>query len=157
MCAPTRYTTRHRSVKRIFSFSSGTLNRLGSLGAVTGSARDGAARLLDLRAGRGRHRHALHAELALHVAHAEQLDGAVRPAHQPGTEQRLRCDLGPLRELAQMPDVDHLCRLLERVREAALRDAADERHLAAPGTRARLPARARGPALAAPPRRPAAP
>src|SRR5881628_1080887 len=35
MCAPTRYTTRHRSVKRIFSFSSGTLNRLGSLGAVT--------------------------------------------------------------------------------------------------------------------------
>src|SRR3989440_10440390 len=67
MCAPTRYTTRHRSVKRIFSFSSGTLNRLGSLGAVTGSARDGAARLLDLRAGRGRHRHALHTELALHV------------------------------------------------------------------------------------------
>src|SRR6266853_287941 len=114
MCAPTRYTTRHRSVKRIFSFSSGTLNRLGSLGAVTGSARDSAARLLDLRAGRGRHRHALHAELALHVAHAEQLD---------------------------------------RVGEAALRDAADERHLAALEAGARLPARARGLALAAPPRR----
>src|SRR2546422_11760753 len=108
MCAPTRYTTRHRSVKRIFSFSSGTLNRLGSLGAVTGSARDGAARLLDLRAGRGRHRHALHAELALHVTHAEQLDGAVRPAHQPGAEQRLRRDLDALSELAQVPDVDHL-------------------------------------------------
>src|SRR5882724_3718974 len=153
MCAPTRYTTKHRSVKRIFSFSSGTLNRLGSLGAVTGSARDGAARLLDLRAGRGRHRHALHAELALHVAHAEQLDGAVRPAHQPGTEQRLRCDLGPLGELAQMPDVDHLCRLLERVREAALRDAADERHLPALETGTRLPARPRGLTLAAPPRR----
>src|SRR2546428_8934457 len=76
MCAPMRYTTRHRSVKRIFSFSSGTLNRLGSRGAVMGgSARDGAARLLDLRAGRGRHRHALHAELALYVPHAEQLDG----------------------------------------------------------------------------------
>src|SRR2546425_400730 len=37
MCAPMRYTTRHRSVKRIFSFSSGTLNRLGSLGAVIGA------------------------------------------------------------------------------------------------------------------------
>src|SRR5207249_667353 len=37
MCAPTRYTTRHRSVKRIFSFSSGTLNRLGSRGAVIGA------------------------------------------------------------------------------------------------------------------------
>src|SRR6266513_2167641 len=71
MCAPMRYTTRHRSVKRIFSFSSGTLNRLGSRGAVMGSGRDAAARLLDLRAGRGRHRHALHAELALHVTHAE--------------------------------------------------------------------------------------
>src|SRR5438876_988418 len=97
MCAPMRYTTRHRSVKRIFSFSSGTLNRLGSRGAVMGgSARDGAARLLDLRAGRGRHRHALHAELALYVPHAEQLDGVVRPAHQPGAEQRLRRDLGAL-------------------------------------------------------------
>src|SRR5882724_13169174 len=153
MCAPTRYTTRHRSVKRIFSFSSGTLNRLGSLGAVTGSARDGAARLLDLRAGRGRHRHALHAEPALHVAHAEQLDGAVRPAHQPGTEQRFRCDLGPLGELAQVTDVDHLRRLLERIGKAALRDAPDERHLTALESWTRLPARARGLALAAPPRR----
>src|SRR3979409_883780 len=74
MCAPMRYTTRHRSVKRIFSFSSGTLNRLGSRGAVIGSARDGTARLLDLRAGRGRHRHTLHAELALHVPHADGVD-----------------------------------------------------------------------------------
>src|SRR5467141_3172861 len=132
MCAPMRYTTRHRSVKRIFSFSSGTLNRLGSLGAVIGgSARDGAARLLDLRAGRGRHRHTLHAELALHVTHAEQLDGVVRPAHQPGAEQRLRRDFDALGELPQVPHVDHLCRLFERVREAALRDAADERHLPA--------------------------
>src|SRR5919197_533895 len=67
MWAPMRYTSRHRSVKRIFSFSSGTLNRLGSRGAVIRSARDRAARLLDLGAGRGRHRHALHAEFALDV------------------------------------------------------------------------------------------
>src|SRR2546425_400727 len=154
MCAPTRYTTRHRSVKRIFSFSSGTLNRLGSRGAVIGdSARDDAARLLDLRAGRGRHRHALHAELALHVTHAEQLDGVVRPAHQPGAEQRLRRDLDALSGLAQVPDVDHLRRLLERVREAPLRNAADERHLPALEAGTRLPARARCLALAATARR----
>src|SRR2546425_5363657 len=154
MWAPMRYTTRHRSVKRIFSFSSGTLNRLGSRGAVMGgSARDGAARLLDLRAGRGRHRHSLHAELTLHVPHAEQLDRAVRPAHQPRTEQRLRSDLGALGELAQVPDVDHLRGLLERIREAALWDAANERHLPAFEPGPRLPAGARGLTLAAPPRR----
>src|SRR6266567_65666 len=145
MCAPMRYTTRHRSVKRIFSFSSGTLNRLGSRGAVMGgSARDGAARLLDLRAGRGRHRHALHAELALYVPHAEQLDGVVRPAHQPGAEQRLRRDFGALGKLAQVPNVHHLCGLLERVCEATLRDAADEGHLAAFESGADLAALARG-------------
>src|SRR5438874_2041938 len=152
MCAPMRYTTRHRSVKRIFSFSSGTLNRLGSRGAVIGgSARDGAARLLDLRAGRSRHRHALHAELTLHVPHAEQLDRAVRPAHQAGAEQRVRRDLDALGELAQVPDVHHLGGLLERVREAPLRDAADERHLPALEPGAYLAALARRLALAAPP------
>src|SRR2546421_2499688 len=158
MCAPMRYTTRHRSVKRIFSFSSGTLNRLGSRGAVMGvSARDGAARLLDLRAGRGRHRHALHAELALYVPHAEQLDGVVRPAHQPGAEQRLRRDLGALGKLAQVPNVHHLCGLLERVCEPTLRDAADEGHLAAFESGADLAPLARGLSLAAPSRAPADP
>src|SRR5438105_4091648 len=131
MCAPTRYTTRHRSVKRIFSFSSGTLNRLGSRGAVMRSARDRTARLLDLRAGGGRYCHALHAELALNVPHAEQLDGAVRPAHQPRAEQRVGCDLDALGEPAQVPHVHHLRRLLERVGKAALGNAADERHLPA--------------------------
>src|SRR6266705_1281485 len=153
MWAPTRYTTRHRSVKRIFSFSSGTLNRLGSRGAVMRSARDRAARLLDLRAGRGRHRHALHAELALNVPHAEQLDGVVRPAHQPGAEQRLRRDLGALGKLAQVPHVHHRCRLLERVCAATLRDPADEGHLAAFESGADLAALARGLSLAAPSRR----
>src|SRR2546430_17524636 len=150
MCAPTRYTTRQRSVKRIFSFSSGIWNRWGSGGAVIRSARDRAARLLDLRAGGGRHRHTLDAELALDVPHAEQLDGAVRPAHQPRAEQRAGRPLDPLSELAQVPDVHHLCRLLERVGEAALRDAADERHLAALEPRPGLAARARGLALSAP-------
>src|SRR2546422_596214 len=100
MCAPTRYTTRHRSVKRIFSFSSGTLNRLGSLGAVTGSARDGAARLLDLRAGRGRHGLALAApprRLADPRARAAPLADAraMRSGRSPQARKREVRELGP--------------------------------------------------------------
>src|SRR5438270_3086580 len=153
MCAPTRYTTRQRSVKRIFSFSSGTLNRLGSRGAVMRSARDRATRLLDLQAGGGRYRHTLHAELALDVPHAEQFDGAVRPAHQPCAEQGVGRDLDALGEPAQVPHVHHLRRLLERVGNAALGDAADERHLPALEPRAGLAARPRGLPLAPPPGR----
>src|SRR6266513_806203 len=143
---------RHRSVKRIFSFSSGTLNRLGICGAVTGSARDRAARLLDFRPGGGGHGHALDGEAAPHVSHAEQLDRPIRPAHQPGPEQRLRRHLDAGGELAQMADVHYLRGLLEGVREAALRDAADERHLTALEAGSRLPARARGLPLATPAR-----
>src|SRR5256886_5916792 len=107
MCAPTRYTTRQRSVKRIFSFGCGTLNRLGSRGAVIRSAGDRAARLLDLRAGGGGHRHTLDAELALDVPHAEQLDGAVRPAHQPRAEQRSEEHTSELQSQSNL-----VCRLL---------------------------------------------
>src|SRR5437763_16101778 len=51
-----------------------------------------------------------------------------------------------------MADVHYLRGLLEGVREAALRDAADERHLTALEAGSRLPARARGLPLASPPR-----
>src|SRR2546430_15067603 len=134
---------RHRSVKRIFSSSSGTLTRLGICAAVTGSARDRAARLLDLRPGGGGHGHALDGEAAPHISHAEQLDRSIRPAHQPGPEQRLRRHLDAGGELAQMADVHYLRGLLEGVREATLRDAADERHLTALAAGSRLPAPAR--------------
>src|SRR5437870_12144698 len=76
MCAPMRYTSRHRSVKRIFSFSSGTLNRLGICGAVTGSTRDRSARLLASGPGVGGDRHAPDRELPRHLAHPQELDGA---------------------------------------------------------------------------------
>src|SRR5256885_8117860 len=85
--------------------------------------------------------------------HAKQLDRVVRPAHQPGTEQRLRCDLDAVGELAQVADVDHLSGLLEGVGEAALRDTADERHLPALEAGPRLPAPACGLTFTAPPRR----
>src|SRR2546422_4399849 len=140
---------RQRSVKRIFSFSSGTLNRLGIWGAVTGSALDRAAGLLELRPGRARHSDTLADELRGHVAHAEQLDGMVWPAHQAGAEQRLGSHLDPVRELREVPHVDHLRGLPERVGEAALRDAPDERHLAALESGARLAAGPRRLPLAA--------
>src|SRR3989442_13346168 len=142
--------SRHRNVKRSFSFSSGTLNRLGSCGPVTRSALDGAARLLDLGAGGGRHRDALHDELALHVAHPEQLDWMVRTAHEPRPEQRVRRHLHPVGQQAQVPYVHDLRRLLERIGEAALGNAADERHLAALEPGPRRPAAARRLPLTAP-------
>src|SRR6059036_1965391 len=114
MWAPMRYTSRHRSVKKIFSFSSGTLNRLGICGAVMGSRRDRAARLLDLRAGGGGDRHAPDREAPRHLAHAQELDGTVRPAHQAGAEQRIGGHLDAFRELREGADVDHLCGLPER-------------------------------------------
>src|SRR5258708_36526687 len=90
MWAPMRYTTRQRSVKRIFSFSSGTLNRLGIWGAVTRSSLDGPARLLDLGARGSGDGHALHDELALQLAHAEQLHRMGGPADQSGAAHRVR-------------------------------------------------------------------
>src|SRR2546427_6920176 len=62
-------------------------------------------------------------------------------------------DLGALGKLAQVANVHHLCGLLERVCEAALRDTADEGHLAAFESGADLAALARGLSLAAPSRR----
>src|SRR5260370_10139099 len=144
MWAPMRYTTRHKSVKRIFSFSSGTLNRLGSRGAVIGSARDCAAGLLDLGARGSRNRHALHAELALHVAHAQQLNRAVRPAHESGAEQCFRRDLDTLGVAAELAHVHHLCRLFEGDGEGPRGDEADDAELPTLECLGLLPAGARG-------------
>src|SRR2546427_13215173 len=96
----------------------------------------------------GGHRHALHAELAPHVTHAEQLDRVIRPAHQPRPEQRVGRHLHTLGELIQVADVHDLGGLLERVGEAPFGDAPDERHLTALAPGPRLAARARGLALA---------
>src|SRR6185503_15330221 len=81
---------------------------------------------------------ALHLKLALHVTHAEQLDRLIGPAHEPRAEQGVGSDLDTLGDEAQVADVHHLRVLLERVREAPLRNAANERHLAAFEARADL-------------------
>src|SRR5258708_8222015 len=127
MWAPMRYTTRQRSVKRIFSFSSGTLNRLGIWGAVTRSSLDGPARLLDLGARGSGHGHALHDELALQLAHAEQLHRMVGPADQSGAEQRVGRYLHPLFEDREVSHVHHPGPLFEPLCEAALSGAPDQR------------------------------
>src|SRR5713226_190312 len=131
--------TRHRKVNRSFSFSSGTLNRLGICGPLTCSTLDGPARLLDLGAGGGRHGDPPHHELPLYVSHPEELDRMVRTAHQPRPEQGVGCHLHAVGQQAEVPYVHDLGRLLERIGEAALGNAPDERHLTALEPRPRLP------------------
>src|SRR5437762_369709 len=154
MCAPARYTSRQMNVTENFSQrSSGSLKTFSHAGKrndMGDSGLDGAARLLDLLACGSGHGHALHDELPPHVPHAEQFDRVVGPAHQPRAEQRLGRDLDAFREPRQVPHVHDLCRLPERVREAPLGDATDERHLPALEPRAGLTAGASRLALAAP-------
>src|SRR4029077_1838506 len=95
--------------------SSGSLNTFIQLGSrnMGGSGLDGSARLLDLHAGGRGHLHALYDELPVHVSRAEQLDGMVGPADEPGATQGVRGHLDALRERAELADVDDLCDLLE--------------------------------------------
>src|ERR1700704_1180287 len=73
----------------------------------------------------------------------------VGPANEPGAEQRLRRHLDTLREEDEMAHVHDLRRLLERIGEAALGNAPDERHLPALESGTHLAALARGLAFAA--------
>src|ERR1043166_3818394 len=141
-----RYTSRQMSVTENFSQrSSGSLNTFIQLGSrnMGGSGLDGSARLLDLHARGCGYRHALDDELPGHVSQAEQLDGMIGPADEPGAEQGIRGHLDALGERAELAHVHDLGGLLERVCEAAFGDAPDERHLPAlePGPRAASAAR----------------
>src|SRR6266566_887159 len=146
MWAPARYTNRHKNVMENFSQrSSGSLktfSQAGNRNAMGDSGLDGAARLLDLRARGGGDGDALHEELPAHVTHAEQLDRVVGPPHEACAEEGLGSDLHPVGELRQVSHVHDLGRLLERVREPPLGDAADQRHLSAFEPRAGLTAAA---------------
>src|SRR5437879_13513807 len=73
----------------------------------------------------------------------------VGTAHQAGAEQRLRRHLDAVGQEDEVAHVHDLRRLLERIGEAALGNAPDERHLAALEARTHLAALARGLALAA--------
>src|SRR5439155_12761371 len=97
-----------------------------------------------------RHGDALHNELPpLDLAGAEQLDRVIGTPHEPGAEQRLGRHLDALRQQHKVADVHDLRRLLERIGEPALGDAADERHLPALESGAHLATLARGLTLAA--------
>src|SRR6266576_2519649 len=80
---------------------------------------------------------------------AEQLDRMVGTAHQAGAEQRLRRHLDAVGEQDEVAHVHDLRRLLERIGEAALGNAPDERHLAALEPRTHLAALTGGLAFAA--------
>src|ERR1700693_3511669 len=135
MWAPRRYTRSKRNVTENFSQrSSGSLNtfnQLGSRNAICRSALDGSPRLLDLRAGGGGHRDALHHELAAHISHAEQLDRVIGSTHEPGPNQRIARDLDSPAEFLELAHVHDLRRLLEGIGEPPLRTAADQGHLPA--------------------------
>src|SRR5712664_3650642 len=68
--------------------------------------------------------------------------------HQPGAEQRFRRHLDTLRQEDEVAHVHHLRGLFERICEAALGNAPDERHLPALESRTHLAALARGLAFA---------
>src|SRR5688572_371845 len=84
------------------------------------------------------------------VALAEQLHPQPRAAQQPPRRERGRVDRGALAEAREIAHVDHAVILAVDVREAALRQAARHRHLAAfeverrlaPGRALALPLRA---------------
>src|SRR5213594_2319584 len=113
-------------------------------------SRDRSARLLDLDFGARGHRDAFHYELPPRdLAGPEQFDRMVGTPHQPGAEQRFRRHLDTLRQEDEVAHIHHLRRLLERIREPALGNAPDERHLPALESRTHLAALTRGLTLSA--------
>src|SRR5690606_37008822 len=113
------------SVKRIFSFSSGTLNRFG-IGFAIGSALqqlDAAAGRFDLRARRGAHLVRADRDLPLQLAFGQYLDRtALAEIDQTVLMEHLERDLRLL-EVSDVLEVDDLVFRTERVLEAALRQA----------------------------------
>src|SRR6476659_4873815 len=138
MCAPIRYTNRHRSVKRILSFSSGVFITLFTACAAlfwAMMAPGGAALLLDRAAGGddrlaglGADLEAAHRDRRRDFAVRQHLHRTVAP-HEPCGTQAVGRDLAlDLRELVEADDVRLLA---ERIGEAALRQPARGRHLTA--------------------------
>src|SRR6476661_2719569 len=131
--------TRHRSVKTILSFSSGVLKTFETAWAALFWAMrvllGGAALLLDLAARGDDHLaggcadlQAAHRDRLRELAVGQHLHRSLT-LHQPGRAQRIGRHLAiEQRELVETDDVRFLA---ERVREAALRQPARERHLAA--------------------------
>src|SRR5438045_31916 len=70
-------------------------------------------------------------ELLRQLAVAEDLDAVVLPLHQAGLAQSVLVDRGAVVEALQVAEVYHGVLFLEDVREAALRQTAMQRHLAA--------------------------
>src|SRR5690606_13037443 len=124
--------SRTMSVKRIFSFSSGTLNRLGMGFAIASVLQQlhSAAGGLDLGACARAHRVRTNGYLALDRAVPQQLDpAALAEVHEPVRVEYFGRDVIGLYG-GEVPHVHDLVDRAEGVLEAALRDAPLERHLA---------------------------
>src|SRR5690606_25341616 len=148
--------SRIMSVKRIFSFSSGTLNRLG-IGLAMNSAPQqvyGPASRLDLAPGRSAHRMHPENDLPPDLAVPVHLDRPARAqVDQPVRVQHLRRDR-LLFDPIQVPEVHDLVDLPEPVVvEPTLRNAPLQGHLAALEATRRVSARAGLVTLVPPPAR----
>src|SRR6478609_451821 len=138
MCAPIRYTNRHRSVKRILSFSSGVFITLLTACAAwfwAMMAPGGAALLLD-RATSGDDRltrlgadlEATHRDRRRDFAVRQHLHRTLAP-HETRGAQAVGRHLAP--DLRELVEADDARLLAEGVGEPALRQPARERHLTA--------------------------
>src|SRR5258706_5589995 len=151
MWPPTRYTASMMNVNRTRLRRSGMLKMFlieSNIASLSSAARRGggddlrpAAGTRDLLGGALAELVCLHHERAGQLAVPQHLDAGIQALDEPLRQERLRCDL-PL-ESGQRGHIDDRELLLEQVREAALRDAPVQRHLAALEPEVLLPARAR--------------
>src|SRR5688572_25740854 len=124
--------SRHRSVKRIFCFSSGVRNRLptAAAGLVCAMLRlDAASRRENLLPGRRAHLDAAHRHGTRELAVGQHLRRTLPAMHPALLGQRFLRHLGPLGPAVQRFQGNDLMLDAELVREPALRQPTREGHL----------------------------
>src|SRR5690606_9514747 len=119
---------RMKSVKRIFSFSSGIRNSVATGLLISAELLDATPRALDLLSRRLAERVRGNGELPRDLSGPEHLHRAVRVTDQAPLRQHLGGDLRIV-QLLQLLNVHHLVLHPVQVVETALRETALERHL----------------------------
>src|SRR5207247_4406486 len=133
MCDPRRYTASRPNVNSTRLRRSSIAQMLRSVSRRF-NLRDllaGAPCRFDLLPRRRGELHRMHGELLGELAVAEDLAAVVLALDQAGLAQRRLVDGRAVVETLEVRDVHHGVLFLEDVREAALREAAVQRHLAA--------------------------
>src|SRR5688572_28455540 len=132
--APTRYSTSIPSVNRMRVRCSGIFRIFGKLVRSGPNTRDNlvrSSRCLNLRLSRLAELVRLHGNGFLHLAIAQYLDRQCDPLNQARIDHRLRRNGARSWEICQTLNIDDCVFFPEGIGEAVLRDATNERHLAA--------------------------